>query len=98
MNLIICNPPYIEYGDNHLSKLRYEPLEALASSDSGLSDLRQVIKESRKLLVEDGILALEHGYRQRNKVCRMLVDYGYRTIQTFDDLGGRPRTILARIQ
>ncbi len=98
MNLIICNPPYIEYGDNHLRSLRYEPLEALVSSDSGLSDLREVIKESRKLLVEDGILALEHGYRQRNKVCQMLVDYGYRNFQTFDDLGGRPRTILARIK
>lgn len=98
MNLIICNPPYIEYGDNHLSELKYEPLNALVSSEYGLYDLKEVIKESRRLLVKDGVLALEHGYRQRNKVCQLLVDYGYENIQTFDDLGGRPRIILARFQ
>ena len=98
INLIICNPPYIEYGDNHLSDLTYEPIDALVSSEHGLYDLRQVIKESRRLLVKDGVLALEHGYHQRNKVCQILVDYGYKNIQTFDDLGGKPRIILARFQ
>ena len=98
INLIICNPPYIEPNDNHLNHLEYEPLSALISPDCGLYDLKQVIKESRSLLVKGGLLILEHGYLQRDKVYQLLHNHGYISIQMFDDLSGKPRIMLARFR
>ncbi len=94
-DLIVSNPPYIEVDDPHLSKLRYEPTTALIASDKGLADLAAIISQSRKHLVSEGILMVEHGYNQHGQVQQLFKQNGYSEIRSHKDLAGIPRITMA---
>ncbi|HAK50998.1 MAG TPA: peptide chain release factor N(5)-glutamine methyltransferase [Gammaproteobacteria bacterium] len=97
VELIICNPPYIEPGDEHLSALVFEPSSALVSPCKGLHDLHTVIKEARDLLADGGTLLLEHGYNQQDALCKRLHNHGFTHIETYSDLNQTPRAISAQL-
>lgn len=90
---IVSNPPYIAQGDFHLLEgdLRFEPLSALVSSQEGLSDLQYLITHAKKWLVSNGLLLLEHGYDQKNKVCTILNELEYQEVQCWQDIQGHDR-------
>ena len=87
-DVIVSNPPYIAAADPHLTALRFEPLQALASGDDGMDDLRTIIRHAPSHLKEGGWLLLEHGYDQPLAVCGLLRETGFADVQSRCDLGG----------
>ena len=87
-NLIVTNPPYIESSDIHLNQgdVRFEPLSALVADDCGMSDIKQIITQSRDYLSSNGYLLIEHGFEQGEAVVN---------IKTVKDLGNNDRVTLA---
>ena len=88
---IVSNPPYIAAQDGHLSALTHEPLQALASGDDGLDDLRQIITQAPAHLHAGGWLLLEHGYDQASAVRDLLRAAGFSHVQSRQDLSGIER-------
>ncbi|MEE9494836.1 MAG: peptide chain release factor N(5)-glutamine methyltransferase [Gammaproteobacteria bacterium] len=92
-HVIISNPPYIVKNDIHLTTgdVRYEPEEALVSDENGLSDIRIIIRDSKRALKNGGWLLIEHGYDQSRDVQDIFKQYGYTGIGSYKDLNGWPR-------
>lgn len=88
---IVSNPPYIAAQDAHLSALTFEPLQALASGEDGLDDLRQIISQAPAHLHVGGWLLLEHGYDQASAVRALLRAAGFGNVQSRQDLSGIER-------
>lgn len=88
---IVSNPPYIAAQDEHLSALTHEPLQALASGDDGLDDLRCIITQAPAHLHPGGWLLLEHGYDQAAAVRALLRAAGFSHVQSRQDLSGIER-------
>ncbi|GAC1371349.1 MAG: peptide chain release factor N(5)-glutamine methyltransferase [Aquirhabdus sp.] len=95
-DLIVSNPPYIDPADVHLSNLTHEPITALVAQDSGLSDLKIIISQAPDHLNDDGLLALEHGYDQGQKVRDLMLQAGLIDVRTVRDYGGNERVTLGR--
>ena len=93
-DVIVSNPPYIVDNDQHLDKLKAEPLSALVAPDNGLGDIKQIVEQARDYLVRGGLLAVEHGYDQGELVCQMFTDFGYAQVKTLKDYGGNDRVTL----
>ena len=92
-DLIISNPPYIPEQDPHLQQgdVRFEPMTALTSGNDGLDDIRHLIKQAADYLSNNGWLALEHGYDQKQAVYQLLSQAGCKRIVQIDDYAGNPR-------
>ena len=74
-DLIVSNPPYIaRHQLKNLSEdiKNFEPKIALDGGNDGLDVIRKVIYKSRKILKINGMLALEIGNGQYNKVSQIL--------------------------
>ena len=93
-DIIVSNPPYIVDNDQHLDKLKAEPLSALVAPDNGLGDIKQIVEQARDYLVRGGLLAVEHGYDQGELVRQMFTDFGYDQVKTLKDYGGNDRVTL----
>ncbi len=94
---IVSNPPYVPEGDRadlHPEVRDHEPGEALFAGADGLGVYRRLIPEARPALVEGGLLAMEMGQGQSERVKEMLKDWG--TVQVFADLQGIARVVIAR--
>ncbi len=96
LDIITCNPPYIDPDDPHLTRgdLRFEPRSAVAADAHGLADLYRVIDTARPHLNRGGWLLLEHGFDQGPAVRDRLQQAGYRAIRTLRDPAGHERTTL----
>lgn len=90
---IVSNPPYIAANDPHLSQgdLRFEPLNALVSSQEGFADLQYIIKQSIEWLSPGGLLLLEHGYDQKTYIKTILDAIGYQKVHCWQDIQGHDR-------
>ncbi len=96
-DIIVANPPYIAVDDEHLGGLKHEPDLALVAADNGLSDLNLIIKGALEFLAQDGVLVLEHGYRQQDAVMGLARQAGYAAVSGYVDLSGLPRYIVAKM-
>lgn len=96
--LIVANPPYVAAGDAHLQRgdLVFEPSIALEASEEGLSDIRQIVIQSRACLMRDGWLLFEHGYDQAVEVEKILRDAGFSNIGCQQDYAGLDRLSFAQ--
>lgn len=95
-DLVVANPPYIETGDPHLAALAHEPASALVSGRDGLDDLRRIVSGAGAVLAPDGLLLVEHGYRQRPAVVALFEAAGFTGIAVLDDAGDNPRVVHGR--
>lgn len=95
---IVSNPPYIATQDEHLPALRFEPLQALASGDDGLDDIRAIIQQAPGHLHPGGWLLLEHGYDQALAVRALMSRAGFAQVQSRKDLAGIERCSGARLR
>ena len=95
-DLIVSNPPYVRAQDDALTALRHEPQSALVAGDDGLDAIRVLARDCRDIIVERGLLLIEHGYDQREDVAALLAAHGWVEVQCHDDLAGRPRVTAAR--
>ena len=96
-DLIVSNPPYISANDSHLESLSFEPIEALVSGNDGLEDIRLIITQSPQYLNNGGLLLIEHGYDQKDRIIKLLGD-SFKNVQTFKDLNGIDRAIVAELR
>lgn len=90
---IVSNPPYIDPDDSHLKEgdLRFEPINALASSQHGLADLQYIIGCSKEYLLPQGLILLEHGFNQKLQINARLRELGFKNVQTWKDVQGHDR-------
>ncbi len=96
-DLIVSNPPYIPSRDiKNLSKdiTSYEPLTALNGGSDGLDLIKKVIYKSNHLLKREGLLALEIGHSQYQKVSCILRSNGYREMSKEYDFNRNVRCII----
>jgi release factor glutamine methyltransferase len=96
-NLIVTNPPNIESSDIQLTQgdVRFEPLSALVADDCGMSDIKQIITQSRDYLSSNGYLLIEHGFEQGEAVRHFFEKMAFVNIKTVKDLGNNDRVTLA---
>ena len=90
-DLIVSNPPYIAQNDSHLDDLTHEPKLALISSEKGLSDIKKIIQQSCKILKRKGMLMIEHGYDQAEKVKNIFQDNYFADVRNIKDYQALPR-------
>ncbi len=95
-DIIVSNPPYIR---NELLKekgeLSYMPQNALDGGEDGLDFYKRIINDSKNHLKDNGLLALEIGYDQKDSVIELLEKERYCDIKSFKDYGKNDRVVLA---
>jgi len=97
-DLIISNPPYIKsYNLKCLDKdiIGYEPKHALDGGVEGLSEIRKVINRSSQLIKKKGLLILEIGFDQKNKVKEILQNKGFYIKKIVKDYANHDRCIVS---
>ena len=95
-DLIVSNPPYIDVQDEHLHQgdVRFEPLSALVANDAGYADLRYIIELAPSYLNSNGVLLLEHGWQQGEKVRSIFQENHWEMVETVRDYGDNERVTL----
>ncbi|WP_105888973.1 peptide chain release factor N(5)-glutamine methyltransferase [Haemophilus influenzae] len=95
-DLIVSNPPYIDAQDEHLCQgdVRFEPLSALVANDEGYADLRYIIELAPSYLNSNGVLLLEHGWQQGEKVRSIFQENHWEMVETVRDYGDNERVTL----
>lgn len=97
-DLIVSNPPYVAPDDPHLGQgdLRFEPHTALVAADDGYADLFHIAGQARDYLADRGLLLLEHGFEQGERVRKHLLSLGYEDVHTVRDYGDNERVTAGR--
>lgn len=90
-DLIVANPPYVEYADPHLQQngLPFEPPMALSDGvdgGDGLACIRAIVVGAAGHLLPDGWLLIEHGYNQAARVRDLLCSAGFSNVASWLDL------------
>ena len=92
-DIIVSNPPYISKEDPHLKQpeLTKQPQVALVSNDKGLQDIRTIVGNASEYLSKTGMLLIEHGYNQANKVKQIFTDNKLNHIEQYKDINNKIR-------
>lgn len=93
-DLIVSNPPYVNFGDPALDPnvAKWEPEIALYSPN-GIAFIEMLIDKSTTMLNEGGMLAFEFGYDQESQVRALLSNW--QNVDIVNDLAGIPRVAIA---
>ncbi len=97
-DLIVSNPPYIKklklkYLDKDV--VNFEPKLALDGGLEGLSEIRKVIIKTSELIKKNGLLILEIGFDQKEKVKKILIDNGFYINKVVKDFANNDRCIIS---
>ena len=97
-NIIVSNPPYVDIESKQIedSVKDFEPNTSLYSNENGFSDIKRLITDSKRVLVNDGLLILENGFNQSAKVSSLLEKNYYKDIDIILDYNGVNRFTLSR--
>lgn len=96
--LIVGNPPYLskqETAEAAPEVRQYEPASALTAEEDGAADLKKIIARAPTFLAPGGLLALETGIHQHEKLLGWCAEAGLARILSKPDLTGRDRYVLA---
>lgn len=90
-DLIVSNPPYIESAD--ISGLQpevrdWEPTDALDGGEDGLRYYREILKDAKRYLADNGLIFLELGYGQAEDVAEIAGKNGFEDISFIKDFCG----------
>jgi len=93
-DIIVSNPPYIANDDLHLKcpEIIEQPEVALVSDNEGLKDIETIISQAQKYLQIEGMLLIEHGYNQANKVKEIFLNYKFHNIKHHKDINNKIRS------
>ena len=96
-DLIVSNPPYIPQNEmNEISpETKLEPETALLGGEDGLDFYKAIIKNYKKSLNKDGVIAFEVGINQSGKVADLLKENGFKDINITKDLNNIERVVTA---
>lgn len=92
-DIIVSNPPYIDYKDRTTMQdnvLNYDPHLALFAEEEGMYFYRRIIEEAKEHLTQDGVIFFEIGYDQREKIIELSRLNNYNT-KVYKDINGRDR-------
>jgi release factor glutamine methyltransferase len=95
-HLIVANPPYISEKDYHLLHPQvkdYEPKQALLAGSSGTEFYQKFIPKAYKLLHPDGIVLMEIGYDQADKIRTIVNQSDFTDFDFIQDYQQKPRII-----
>lgn len=100
-DIIVSNPPYIK--KEIISKLdkevQKEPMIALDGGKDGLMYYKVIVDNAYKYLKENGMLFLEIGYDQREKVINLLQqNEKYTEIYSKKDLFNNDRIVVTKVK
>ena len=98
--LIVSNPPYVPEDDPHLGlgDLLREPRSALVAGSDGLDEIRRIVSQAPERLAAGGLLLLEHGFDQGERIRDLLHQAGFGSVQTHRDLAGLDRVSGGRLE
>lgn len=93
-DVIVSNPPYVTSDEmNELdAELSAEPSHALTDGGDGLSIIESIIGLYRKHMAQDGVMIIEHGWRQSAAVAEIAEKYSLDHTE-IRDYGGNIRGI-----
>lgn len=94
--VILSNPPYVAMDDAALEALHAEPELALTAGADGLDAIRRLSRDCRSIMIDTGLLLLEHGNEQQAAVAAILSADGWGDINCVADYAGQPRMTTAR--
>lgn len=97
--VIVSNPPYIpsaRIGGLDPEVRLFDPVRALDGGIDGLDFYRRIVSEAPPHLVPGGLLAVEIGLGQADRVARLFSAHGFDEVHRFHDLGGIERVLAAR--
>ena len=99
-DLIVSNPPYIPSMDLPTlpPQVRREPAIALDGGADGLYIYRRLAADSGKLLKNNPLLLMEHGYDQAAEIAGIMREAGFSLLEIIEDYGGHQRGSLFRWQ
>ncbi len=96
-DLIVSNPPYVPTGEIRGLQPEvslFEPYLALDGGGDGLACIRSIMMQACDYLVPEGILLMETGSDQRERVEEIFRDCpGFSSIEFFDDYAGLNRVV-----
>ncbi len=100
-NLIVSNPPYISAREMLTLQREvgeYEPRHALTDETDGFSIIEKIINNAPRFLESAGVLLLEIGCGQAERVERMFDKKIWDDLRVSPDLQNIPRTVSAKIK
>ena len=97
-DIIVSNPPYIETNviKTLSEEVKQEPLLALDGGKDGLDFYRILTENAGKYLNENGVLAVEIGYNQKDSVIELFEKSGFDKVYSKKDLGNNDRIVVGR--
>ena len=92
-DLIVSNPPYVEWDDERLQGdgVSYEPLSSLVADQNGIQDIERLIREGFHCLRDDGLLFVEHSPEQADLVRKIFQESNFINLTVYKDLNGDNR-------
>jgi release factor glutamine methyltransferase len=96
-DIIVSNPPYIvrsvvETLDEDVRL--YDPILALDGGEDGLDAYRAIAAGAGDHLRENGLVAYEIGYDQKETVTAIMREKGFTRLEAVQDLGGNDRVLV----
>ena len=96
-DIIVSNPPYIVrsvVGTLDDEVRLFDPVLALDGGDDGLDAYRAIADGAGDHLRENGLVAYEIGYDQKDTVTEIMREKGFSRIDAIADLGGNDRALV----
>ncbi|GMB83449.1 peptide chain release factor N(5)-glutamine methyltransferase [Shinella zoogloeoides] len=96
-DIIVSNPPYIVrsvVGTLDEDVRLHDPILALDGGDDGLDAYRAIAAGADAHLRENGLVAYEIGYDQKDQVTAIMREQGFARIEALKDLGGNDRVLV----
>jgi release factor glutamine methyltransferase len=98
LDVVVSNPPYLTKGEHELLETGvkdYEPEKALVSDADGMRHTAELLEQSRALMAEGGLLAVEIDSTRAEMALDLARKAGWIAARVESDLFGRPRYLLA---
>jgi release factor glutamine methyltransferase len=99
-DIVACNPPYVATGE--IAGLEpevrdHDPLVALDGGGDGTKFIDGIVPRLTSIISEGGIIALEIGSTQAERVTVILERSGFRSVATLKDFNGMDRVVTGRL-
>lgn len=97
-DVIVTNPPYIAETESLPDEVLNEPHLALFSGPRGTEFYEMLATCAANHLNDDGMLLMEIGYRQAERVQALFAENGWSSIEVLQDLDRNDRVIVAQFE
>ena len=97
-DLVVSNPPYVAESEPLPAEVAdWEPRAALIPGPTGLEAIEEIVAAAPVWLRRPGVLVVELAPSQADVAVELARAAGFDAAEVADDLGGRPRALVARL-